>query len=153
MNHHKIYFHLRRNAFDRNSQMSPFNLLVGQTRSSICNYQCFEGRQPPKTDWVSQKAWQSKSWDLRRKNLSLAWLSLRPAKVYLHWHIVAFHFGQDVWMAVLNLKLSNSKNTNILHLLSISLLCFLPCMRQELEQTSCCQFCPKCETPVKVEET
>ena len=39
--------------------------------------------------------------------------------------VVAFHFGQDVWMAVLNLKLPNSKNTDILYLLFISLLCFL----------------------------
>ena len=35
---------------------------------------------------------------------------------------------------------------------AVYFLALLPCMRQELEQTSCCQFCPKCETPVKVEE-
>ena len=152
MNHHKIYFHLRRNAFDRNSQMSPFNLLVGQTRSSICNEQCFEGRQPPKTDWVSQKAWQSKSWDLRRKNLSLAWLSLRPAKVYLYWHSSSFSFWSRCLDGCFESKVVQFQKHKYFTF-AVYFLALLPCMRQELEQTSCCQFCPKCETPVKVEET
>ena len=40
--------------------------LLLQTRSSIGNKQCLEGRKPPKTDWV----WQKPSQSSQRKNLT-----------------------------------------------------------------------------------